>query len=128
MARAPAEEDGKCERSTSNVQRSTWPRGGRGNILNFVLQRVSLRGKACRMIDRVAAEEHLRVIRSLMEKATIYRTISAEGALVGGALSLITAIGGVWLANASWAVPHRWCLFELPWAAVFILTAAVNLF
>ncbi len=33
------------------------------------------------------AEENLRVIRSLMEKATIYRAISAPGALIGGVIS-----------------------------------------
>ena len=87
-----------------------------------------MRGKAWGMIDRVAAEEHLRVIRSLMEKATIYRTVSAEGALIGGALSLITAVGGAWLATAPITLPHHWCRFELPWAAVFVMTTAVNLF
>ena len=80
------------------------------------------------MIDRVAAEEHLRVIRSLMEKATIYRTISAEGALIGGSLSLLTAIAGVWLASPVVTVPHDWYRFELPWGAVFVLTSAINLF
>ena len=36
------------------------------------------------MSTSAAAEEHLRVIRSLMEKATVYRAISAPTALVGG--------------------------------------------
>ena len=36
------------------------------------------------MNERLAAEEHLRVIRSLMERATVYRAISAPTALVGG--------------------------------------------
>lgn len=89
---------------------------------------MALPGKVHAMIDRAAAEEHLRVIRSLMEKATVYRTISAEGALVGGALSLLTAIAGVWLADPRLAVPTEWCRFELPWAAVFVMTTAVNLF
>ncbi len=40
------------------------------------------------MIERAEAEEHLRVIRSLMERATIYRAISAPTALVGGVLSI----------------------------------------
>jgi hypothetical protein len=35
------------------------------------------------------AEENLRVIRSLMEKATIYRAISAPGALIGGLVSIV---------------------------------------
>lgn len=42
------------------------------------------------MDDRAHAEEHLRVIRSLMERATIYRAISAPTAVVGSALSLLT--------------------------------------
>jgi hypothetical protein len=35
------------------------------------------------MSERSAAEEHLRVIRSLMERTTIDRAISAPTALVG---------------------------------------------
>ncbi|MDR3402436.1 MAG: hypothetical protein P4L99_08050 [Chthoniobacter sp.] len=35
------------------------------------------------------AEEHLRVIRSLMEKATIYRAVSAPTAMVAGIAALI---------------------------------------
>lgn len=37
------------------------------------------------------AEEHLRVIRSLMEKATIYRAVSAPTALAGGVAAVIVA-------------------------------------
>jgi hypothetical protein len=37
------------------------------------------------------AEEHLRVIRSLMEKATIYRAVSAPTALAGGIAAVIVA-------------------------------------
>ncbi len=40
------------------------------------------------MQTRSDAEEHLRIIRSLMEKATIYRAISAEAAAVGGVLAI----------------------------------------
>jgi hypothetical protein len=38
------------------------------------------------------AEEQLRVIRNLMERATIYRAISAPTALVGGILSILASI------------------------------------
>ncbi len=38
------------------------------------------------------AEEHLRVIRTLMERATIYRAISAPTALVGGVTAVIAAL------------------------------------
>src|ERR1700742_90223 len=37
------------------------------------------------------AEEHLRVIRSLMEKATIYRAISVPTALVGGCAGILAS-------------------------------------
>jgi hypothetical protein len=43
------------------------------------------------MPDRERAEEHLRVIRTLMERATVYRTISALTALFGGSLALALA-------------------------------------
>jgi hypothetical protein len=44
------------------------------------------------MNDRSRAEEDLRVIRTLMERATIYRAISAPTALVGGVLSILSAV------------------------------------
>ena len=43
-------------------------------------------------MDSAQANEHLRVIRSLMERATIYRAISAPTALVGGTLSIIASL------------------------------------
>jgi hypothetical protein len=41
--------------------------------------------------ERSKAEQDLRVIRSLMERATIYRAISAPAALVAGLLSIFAA-------------------------------------
>ena len=41
------------------------------------------------MTEREQAADHLKVIRSLMERATIYRTISWPTALFGGALAVI---------------------------------------
>lgn len=40
------------------------------------------------MDEQHEAEEHLRIIRSLMERATVYRAISAPTALVGGLSAL----------------------------------------
>ena len=48
------------------------------------------------MDERQRAEEHLRVIRTLMERATIYRAISAPTALAGGLIALA-------LTSAIWA-------------------------
>jgi len=83
--------------------------------------------------ERAAAEEHLRVIRSLMERATVYRAISAPTAVVGGALSLAASVvllmqsaqtpaSSIWsLANPG-AARH----FILLWSAVLILTLAAH--
>lgn len=85
------------------------------------------------MIDRSEAEEHLRVIRSLMEKATIYRAISAEAALVGGLL----AVGAAFAFGVPWSYceaasfpttpPNEWLFFAL-WGAVLALATTANLF
>src|SRR5438105_12130464 len=50
---------------------------------------------------RQRAVEHLRVIRTLMERATIYRAISAPTALIGG----LIALG---LTSAIWASERHW--------------------
>ena len=75
------------------------------------------------------AEEHLRIIRSLMEKATIYRAISAPTALIGG----LTATGlGAWFyfqarqappdsEDAQLAMP-----FIVGWVAVLVVTTVAN--
>ena len=58
---------------------------------NFVLQSIALPRKVSRMPTSTEAEEHLRVIRSLMEKATIYRAVSAPTALAGGVAALLVS-------------------------------------
>ena len=81
------------------------------------------------MNERAAAEEHLRVIRSLMERATVYRAISAPTALVGGALTLLTSAvllmtnspAGSVLAN-----PGAAGRFIAIWIAVMMATLLAN--
>jgi hypothetical protein len=46
------------------------------------------------MSTQQAALENLRVIRSLMEKAHIYRTISVKAALEGGVFAILAAVAG----------------------------------
>src|SRR5438046_6734593 len=54
------------------------------------------------MEERNRAEEDLRIIRTLMERATIYRAISAPTALAGGVLPVtLTAI--IWVREHHWA-------------------------
>jgi hypothetical protein len=43
------------------------------------------------MDERTQAEEHLRVIRTLVERTSAYRAVSARTALIAGVLSLIAA-------------------------------------
>jgi len=77
------------------------------------------------MTDSDSASRHLRVIRSLMERATIYRSISAPTALVGGLLSL----GG--FAMAYYAKHHRHhplspTEFLVVWLVILALTCLAN--
>ena len=78
-------------------------------------------------MNRIQAEEHLRVIRSLMEKATIYRAISAPTALVGGILS--TIVGAI--LYFQWDRPRvnstsAGLVFIGCWVVVLAVTAAIN--
>jgi len=80
--------------------------------------------------ERSRAEEHLHVIRSLMERATIYRAISAPTALVAGVLSLLST-GIVYLNNDVKLVfgrPVGPREFALIWVDVLILVLAANAF
>jgi len=78
------------------------------------------------MTKLAEAGEHLRVIRSLMERATVYRSISAPTALIGGLLSL----GG--FATAYYAKHHRHHVltpsqFLVVWLVILALTSLSNL-
>src|SRR3954468_11371214 len=79
-----------------------------------------------------AALEHLRIIRTLMERAHIYRAVSASAALIGGVLSTVVAIigvkhnvftrGGETISNA-----FRSREFLYAWLGVFALSGIANL-
>ena len=80
--------------------------------------------------ERTRAEEDLRVIRSLMERATIYRAISAPTALVAGLLSIIsTAIvyvnNDVSLIFGRPVGPRE---FAIIWLDVLVIVLAANAF
>ncbi len=80
------------------------------------------------MNDRSRAEEDLRVIRTLMERATIYRAISAPTALVGGVLSILSAVF-IHLSNHSQSLIGRVIRpreFVFIWIDVLILTVVMN--
>ena len=78
------------------------------------------------MTDSDSANRQLRVIRSLMERATIYRSLSAPTSLVGGLLSL----GG--FATAYYAKHHRQhplspTEFLIVWLVILALTCFTNI-
>jgi hypothetical protein len=82
------------------------------------------------MNERTRAEEHLRVIRSLMERATIYRAISAPTALIGGLLAVATS-GTIWFIDRSQdvaAADFDARLFVEIWLAILAVVLAVNTF
>jgi hypothetical protein len=90
-----------------------------------VATREALYYKVIQMKERDQAEEHLRVIRSLMERATIYRAIAAPSALIGGALAVI--VGGALYVATSRVVLSP-VVESCIWLVVFVLTAAANTF
>jgi hypothetical protein len=80
------------------------------------------------MEPQSSAEEDLRVIRSLMERATVYRAVSAPSAAVAGLLSLLAA-GAIYLNNEVHPLIGRAVRpreFVVAWIAVFVLSAAAN--
>ncbi len=76
---------------------------------------------------RSKAEEDLRVIRSLMERATIYRAISAPTALLGSALSILSAIV-ILEADRFLGRAIRPREFAIIWIDVLVLTVIANAF
>ncbi len=85
------------------------------------------------MPTRSEAEEHLRIIRSLMEKATIYRAISAPTALVGGVCSVAFGLGlhFYWpslltTGNDDETGSRLIMLFMRGWLGVLAVTCAAN--
>ncbi len=86
------------------------------------------------MTERSHAEEHLRVIRSLMERATIYRAISAPTAIVGGVLAVVASVLQ-YLGNERGTTsffkltyPGAARQFMLVWFVVLIATLLANTF
>ena len=66
------------------------------------------------------ATEHLRVIRQLMERATVYRSITAPVALAGG----LVALGLAWWQHENGMV---WEVFLMSWLSLLAVLALLNL-
>jgi hypothetical protein len=82
------------------------------------------------MDEHHRAEEHLRIISSLVERATIYRAISAPVALVGGIASLAVAAWMLsrrgFIGSAELAEPVTARDFIAPWLLPLVLTASAD--
>jgi len=78
--------------------------------------------------ERSKAEADLRVIRSLMERATVYRAISAPAALVAGFLSIFAAVAIYLNDETSINRPVQGRAFAAIWLIVLILAVAANAF
>jgi len=78
------------------------------------------------------AFEHLRIIRTLMERANIYRAVSAPAALIGGVLALAVAAYGVKANVFSKSMESinndfRSREFLFAWLALLVVSTAVNI-
>ncbi len=81
------------------------------------------------MIEPGKAEEHLRLIRHLMERATIYRAISAPTALFGGGLATAVALWFLLTApgdGSTFGLEQSVRGFTLIWMIVLVATLCVN--
>jgi hypothetical protein len=78
------------------------------------------------MDERARAEEHLRIIRALMERATIYRAISAPTALAGGLLALGLAVAIYYADSSARAAYASSRNFAWLWLALLAVVLAIN--
>jgi hypothetical protein len=78
------------------------------------------------MSIRAEAEENLRVIRSLMEKATVYRAISAPGALLGGLGAIGVAVWGAAGSRTEGTFTIPTTHFLAPWLGLLVAVTVVN--
>src|SRR5260221_13608773 len=76
-------------------------------------------------MNRSAAEENLRVIRELMERATIYRAVSAPGALFCGLSALFVSALALIPGPFQALFQHN---FALVWIVVCLLSVTANIF
>jgi hypothetical protein len=80
--------------------------------------------------ERSKAERDLRIIRSLMERATVYRAISAPAALVAGFLSIFAAAAIYFNDQSRLSInrPVHGRAFAAIWLTVLVIAVATNAF
>ncbi len=75
---------------------------------------------------KTEALENLRIIRALMERAHVYRAISAPAALFGGSLALVLAAFGFYTNFIQMSPIFREREFLFSWLVLLMLTSALN--
>jgi len=75
---------------------------------------------------KTEALENLRVIRSLMERAHVYRSISAPAAIFGGSLALLVSAFGFYSNFIHISSSFREREFLFSWLFLLFLTSALN--
>ena len=79
------------------------------------------------MKDPESALDHLKTIRSLMERATTYRTLCAPAAIVGGAAALVLGAVQLWaIKSGNLALAEGWG-FAFGWLVVLVIAGSLNL-
>ena len=78
------------------------------------------------------ALEHLRIIRTLMERANIYRAVSAPAAMIGGLLALTVSGYGIWREYLKQAVDGQGDGFQdgkflATWLGLLVIASITNL-
>lgn len=77
------------------------------------------------MSDSTAAAEHLKVIRGMMERATVYRALSAPAAIFGGLLALCTGGYFLWRARTEDGLISG-SQFFWTWVAALVVVSVFN--
>ena len=91
------------------------------------------------MTDQEVAADHLKIIRSLMERATVYRAISAPAALFGGIVAMLVGLRMAFAVRltpppptlSGYSLPYIQIdpqKFFLTWVGVLAVVGAFNTF
>jgi hypothetical protein len=80
------------------------------------------------MTSQQTAIEHLRVIRSLLEKSQTYRSISAPAALFGGTLALVAALASLQTVNGALVSKLTADGLLVCWLSILGITTALNFY
>lgn len=79
------------------------------------------------MTTQQAALDHLRVIRSLLERSQVYRAVSAPAALCGGLMALIASGYTIKISQMDFSGRVEPRQFLAVWIGILMITSCLNL-